>query len=223
MDWELEYKSKLTTREEAVKLVRSGDLVVLPLAGPFGFAPALAARRSELRDVTIRLSSPATDPGWYAEDWAESFNIEFELFIGDPNRHATDSGRATYLPNVFSTEFKWPDERPAEVRGPDVVFINVSPPNRNGYVNFGVHMWNKRAYARRARTVIAWKRRPRPCSAREAARRGPSLEPCSPCRKRSGQSCGRSSWGQSARDWRSCCRPSLRGWESTRRRSWLRR
>jgi acyl-CoA hydrolase len=155
MDWELEYKSKLTTREEAVKLVRSGDLVVLPLAGPFGFAPALAARRSELRDVTIRLSSPATDPGWYAEDWAESFNIEFELFIGDPNRHATDSGRATYLPNVFSTEFKWPDERPAEVRGPDVVFINVSPPNRNGYVNFGVHMWNKRAYARRARTVIA--------------------------------------------------------------------
>jgi 4-hydroxybutyrate CoA-transferase len=33
--------------------------------------------------------------------------------------------------------------------------INCSPPNASGYVNFGVHMWNKRAYARRAHTVIA--------------------------------------------------------------------
>jgi 4-hydroxybutyrate CoA-transferase len=56
---------------------------------------------------------------------------------------------------VFSVEFKAVDERPNEVRTPDVVFVNVSPPNGNGYVNFGVHMWNKRAYARRARIVVA--------------------------------------------------------------------
>jgi acyl-CoA hydrolase len=154
MDWQEDYKRKLTTYEEAVKCVKSGDLVIMPLAGPFAFAGPLAKRRDELKDVTIRLFSPPADAGWYDEQAAAAFNIEFALFIGDANRHVTDSGRGTYLPNIFSTEFKG-DERPDEVRRPDVAFVNVSPPNKNGYVNFGVHMWNKRSYARRARTVIA--------------------------------------------------------------------
>ena len=155
MDWQEDYKRKLTTHDDAVKRVKSGDLVVFPLVPPNSLALALAKRREELKDVTVRLSSPPGDAGWYDEQWASAFNIEFELFIGDPNRHVTDSGRGAYLPNVFSVEFKGPDERPEEVRTPDVVFVNVSPPNKNGYVNFGVHMWNKRAYARRARTVVA--------------------------------------------------------------------
>jgi 4-hydroxybutyrate CoA-transferase len=156
MDWQEQYKRKLTTHDEAVKLVKPGDLVVFPLVPPASLAQALARRREELSGVTVRLTSPAGDPGWYDEQWSKAFvDFEFELFIGDANRHVTDSGRGTYLPNVFSVEFKAVDERPAEVRTPDVVFVNVSPPNANGYVNFGVHMWNKRAYARRARTVVA--------------------------------------------------------------------
>ncbi|HXH22021.1 MAG TPA: acetyl-CoA hydrolase/transferase C-terminal domain-containing protein [Dehalococcoidia bacterium] len=156
MGWQEDYKRKLTTHDEAVRVVKSGDLVVFPLVPPWSLAQALAKRREELRDVTVRVTSPIGDPGWYDEQWAQAFtDFEFELFIGDPNRHVTDSGRGTYLPNVFSVEFKAIDERPGEVRKPDVVFVNVSPPNKNGYVNFGVHMWNKRAYARRARTVVA--------------------------------------------------------------------
>ncbi len=155
MDWREDYRRKLTTHDEAVKRVRSGDLVVLPLVGPNRFATALANRRQELRDVTVRLASPPGDAGWYGAEAADAFNIEFELFIGDANRHVTDSLRGTYLPNIFSTEFKVIDERPGEVKAPDVVFINVSPPNGAGYCNFGPHMWNKRAYARRAKTVMA--------------------------------------------------------------------
>jgi acyl-CoA hydrolase len=155
MDWQEDYKRKLTTYADAVRRVRSGDLVVLPLVGPNAFATELAKRGDDLEGVTVRLASPPGDAGWYDDRRARAFDIEFELFIGDANRHVTDSGRGTYLPNVFSIEFKGPDERPDDVRAPDVVFINVSPPNVNGYVNLGVHMWNKRSYARRARTVIA--------------------------------------------------------------------
>jgi 4-hydroxybutyrate CoA-transferase len=155
MDWQEHYKSRLTTYEDAVKCVKSGDLVVVPLAGPFAFATALAQRRAELEDVTVRLSSPPGDAGWYDEEGLRAFDFEYELFIGDANRHMTDAGKGTYLPNIFSTQMKLIDERRGEVRAPDVVFVNVSPPNAGGWVNFGVHMWNKRAFARRARTVIA--------------------------------------------------------------------
>jgi 4-hydroxybutyrate CoA-transferase len=155
MDWQDEYKRRLTDHDEAVKRVRSGDLVVLPLVGPTALANALARRQSELENVTVRLASPTGDPGWYAEEASRAFNIEFELFIGDGNRHVTDSLRGTYIPNIFSSTFKAIDERPDEVHGPDVVLINVSPPNKAGWCNLGPHMWNKRSYARRARTVIA--------------------------------------------------------------------
>jgi 4-hydroxybutyrate CoA-transferase len=154
-DWREEYKRKLTTHEEAVKLVKSGDLVVFPLAGSNAFAPPLARRRDELEGVMVRLASPPGDAGWYGEEAAKAFDLEFELFIGDANRAATDSLRATYLPNVFSTNFKAIDERPAESKAPDLVFIYVSPPNEQGFCNLGPHMWTKKAYARRARRVVA--------------------------------------------------------------------
>ncbi len=155
MDWREEYERKLTTHDEAVKRVKSGDLVVLPLAGPNALAMALAERKNELRDVTVRLASPPGDLGWYADEAAEAFKIEFELFIGDGNRQVTDSGRATYIPNLFSMNFKAVDERPGEIGPPEVAMINVSPPNKAGWCNLGPHMWNKKAYARRAKTVIA--------------------------------------------------------------------
>jgi 4-hydroxybutyrate CoA-transferase len=155
MDWNDEYQRKLTDHAGAVTRVKSGDLVVLPLVGPNALAVALAKRRDELENVTIRLASPTGDPGWYEDAAATAFNIEFELFIGDGNRHVTDSKRGTYIPNVFSANYKAVDERPGEVQAPDVVLINVSPPNKSGWCNIGPHMWNKKSYARRAKTVIA--------------------------------------------------------------------
>jgi 4-hydroxybutyrate CoA-transferase len=155
MDWNEEYQRKLMDHDDAVKRVQSGDLVVIPLVGPGALAASLAKRQEELENVTVRLSSPTGDPGWYSEEAAKAFNIEFELFIGDGNRHVTDSLRGTYMPNIFSANFKAIDERPDEVKCPDVAFINVSAPNKSGWCNLGPHMWNKRSYARRARTVIA--------------------------------------------------------------------
>ena len=47
-DWEDEYKRKLVSADEAVKLVNSGDRVVFPTcAFPRILGPALAARKSD--------------------------------------------------------------------------------------------------------------------------------------------------------------------------------
>jgi 4-hydroxybutyrate CoA-transferase len=153
--WREEYERKQTTPDEAVKAVTSGDLVALPLFGPVSIAIALGRRRAELRDVTLRLTTPAVDPGWFAQDWSDAFTLEFDLFIGPFGRPATDARRGSYVPVLFSTQFKHHDERSELDRPYDVAVVNLSPPNRQGFCNLGVHMWNKRSFIRRAKTVIA--------------------------------------------------------------------
>jgi 4-hydroxybutyrate CoA-transferase len=155
MDWREEYKRRLRSEDEAVKAVKEGDRVVVPLGTPRVLPAALARRRQELGHIDLRLSAPAVDPGWLQPGWQDVFNIEFEIFIGDFARHVTDDRRGTYLPNTFSFGFKPLDEGRLAGGQIDVLLVAVTPPDERGYCTFGPHHWNKRSYARRARTVIA--------------------------------------------------------------------
>lgn len=65
-DWREVYDSRLALAEEAMKIVKSGDTVVIPIFPPRTLLPALFARKDELRDVMVRVMAPATDPGWFA-------------------------------------------------------------------------------------------------------------------------------------------------------------
>jgi 4-hydroxybutyrate CoA-transferase len=154
-DWREIYEGRLTTAEEAVKAVKSGDTVVIPIFPPRMLLPALFARKDELRDVMVRVMAPATDPGWFTPGAEESFSIEFEMFIGDFARVVTDERRGAYLPNLFSLAFKPLDEGRSEQRPLDVAVVSVTPPNVHGYCGFGAHLWTKRGLVRRAATVVA--------------------------------------------------------------------
>jgi len=154
-DWRDTYESRLTTAAQAVRAVKSGDIVVYFILAPMSLQEALFARRNELSDVTVRLLAPTFDPGWFQPGSEGSFNIEFEFFIGDFARFVTDERRGTYLPNLFSLGMKPYDDGRPDVRPPDVAMVRVSPPNCQGYCHFGAHHWTQRAYARRAKTVIA--------------------------------------------------------------------
>ena len=156
MDWQEIYKQRLTTAAEAMKAVRSGDTVMIPIFPPVTLVQALAARRDELKDVTVRLLAPAADPGWLRMPDESTFKVEFELYIGDFARFVMDERRGTYLPNLFSLGMKaYDDGRHDDVRVPDVLICTVSKPNRAGYCHFGVHNWVQRSYARRCPIVIA--------------------------------------------------------------------
>lgn len=161
-NWIHEYKRKLVSAEDAVKVVKSGDRVVVPLPNqPHVLGPALAARKDELKDVTFHTASPGqADLGMFFElDMDENFYRTIELFIGDFARTApagTDSNRTVYWPATFSQMFKPFDERPSECPYRiDVVMVVVSPPDDHGFCSFGGHLWNKRSYCKRARNVIA--------------------------------------------------------------------
>jgi 4-hydroxybutyrate CoA-transferase len=155
MNWREQYSKRLVSADEAMRLVQRDDLVVVPLAGPRILPRALFARGRELGALDLRLSNPLSDPGYLEVDWQEVFRIEFELFIGDFSRPLTDEGRATYVPNLFSLNFKDQDDKRPERRPIDVFLTSVTPPDERGYVSFGAHNWNKRGYVRRARITIA--------------------------------------------------------------------
>jgi len=156
--WMNDYRRKMVSAERAAREVKSGDRVYFPLVGPGTIHQHIADRREELRDVKIHMARPfraqardfASAPGW-----ERSFSIEHELFIGDENRWATDERISTYNPVLFSLEFKPYDESRPEAKPVDVLVVNVTPPNSQGFCNFGHELWHKRAHARRARTVLA--------------------------------------------------------------------
>lgn len=155
MDWQEHYQRRMVSPAEAVGHVKSDDVVAIPIFPPVTLLPALWNRRADLRNVTLRLLAPATDPGWLKPDAAEHFNIEYEIYIGDFGRAAMDSRMATFTPNLFSLGFKPYDERPEYKNKADVAIVTVSPPNKQGYVHFGAHNWTKREYVRRAPLVLA--------------------------------------------------------------------
>ena len=156
MDWREEYKRRLASGDEAMKLVKAGDLVMIPIAGPRVLPGALFRHCTENGvAIDLRVAAPLTDPGWFRAGHEETFRVEFELFIGDFARPTMDEGRATYLPNLFSLNFKDVDEKREESRPVDVFLVSVTPPDDEGHVSFGAHNWNKRSHVRRARKVIA--------------------------------------------------------------------
>jgi 4-hydroxybutyrate CoA-transferase len=154
MDWRDEYQRRLASIDDAMKIVERNDLCALPIAGPRALPAALFRRGQEVGGIDLRLSAPLTDPGWIQAGLEETFRLEFELFIGDFARIATDEGRATYLPNLFSLSFRGGDHRDGEWRPVDVFLTAVTPPDEDGYVTFGAHNWNKRTYVRNARKTI---------------------------------------------------------------------
>jgi 4-hydroxybutyrate CoA-transferase len=133
--------------------VKAGDLVAIPIAGPRTLQAALYRHCQAAGPIELRLAAPLTDPGWLVPG-SDLFDLEFELFISDFGRTATDENRATYLPNLFSLNFKGQEDRP-EFRQTDVFLTSVTPPDDDGYVQFGAHNWNKRIYVRHSKKTIA--------------------------------------------------------------------
>ena len=155
-DWRDTYRARMTTADEAVRGIRSGDTVNIPIFPPRELLDALWARRGELSNVRLELNASTHDPGWLAAEIGESpFELDFEIFIGDFARPAHDENRGFYLPNLFSTSFKPGDEGRPNHQGPNVAMVVCSEPNDAGFVHFGAHHWTKRSLVRRADTVIA--------------------------------------------------------------------
>jgi len=151
--WSRIYESKVTTAEEAVKVIRSGDRIFLTgnCSVPRMLLEALVNRGPELENVEIchALTLGASD---YVEPEMEGHIRVNALFIGPNVRKAVQEGRADYTPNLLS-EFPLLFSR--GILPIDVAFVHLSPPDEHGFCSYGVETGLTKTPAESAKTIIA--------------------------------------------------------------------
>jgi len=150
MDWREEYKRKLITAEQAAAMVKSGDRLVFSAGREaFSVGLAIAARKDELKNVSVYVPSPGYDFGWYDRGWQDSFDVS----IGMPTGTCQDAMDARLVDVSIGTLIPF-----AEIAGSpkvDVLLTEVSPPDEHGFCSFGASLWNKPKQISDAKLVIA--------------------------------------------------------------------
>lgn len=148
-----EYRRKLVTPEEAVKLVKSGDWVDY---GTFSGSvvaldKALAARKDELWDVKIRCSNRQTGiPEVTLVDPTRDHFIYNGWQLSSYERKLSDQGLCSYIPGVMH-------QVPAYYRDyidVDVAFISATTMDKHGFFNFGPQVDNTMAICEKAKKII---------------------------------------------------------------------
>ncbi|AEG13961.1 acetyl-CoA hydrolase/transferase [Desulfofundulus kuznetsovii DSM 6115] len=148
-----EYKRKLVTADEAVKVVKSGDWVAY---SHFAMTPrvldkALAARKNELFDVKVRGVCSVHPLQVALADPEQQHFIYNSGFFSGVERKLQDEGMAFHIPGLYV-------ESPTNIRSgqnaPDVAMIVTTPMDERGFFNFSVSCSYERALCEMARTVI---------------------------------------------------------------------
>ncbi len=150
MDWTEDYQRKLTTAEEAIKVVKAGDNVAFAYGSePMTLGLALLSRGVEVGGIKVFVPAPGRDFAWYDPGWEETFQVEIGHVLPIVQQ-MTDEKRGDYL--VGSVV--WAHE-PGLRQKPDVILTQLSPPDEHGYCSFGASLWNKKQAIREAKIVLA--------------------------------------------------------------------
>jgi 4-hydroxybutyrate CoA-transferase len=153
MSWEMEFKKRMKTADEALGWVKSGMRVYIQpgCAEPETLVEALIRRAAELFDVEIVHMMTMGCAPYVAPEMAGHFRHN-AMFIGANVREAINDGRADYTP-IYLSEVEGlfeSGEMPI-----DVALIEVSPPDSHGYCSFGVGIDTTLTAAKVARHVVA--------------------------------------------------------------------
>jgi 4-hydroxybutyrate CoA-transferase len=151
--WVKRYNSRVVTAEEAVKVIKSGDKIIVQpgCAAPLDLINAMVQRKDELEGVEIYHilvvgNLPYTEPGMEKHFRHKAF------FIGANARTAINEGRAEFIP-IFLSETTMLFKR--GVIQADVALTHVSPPDEHGFCSFGIDVGNIKTPAEKAKCVIA--------------------------------------------------------------------
>lgn len=149
----MNYKS--VSPQEAVKVIKSGDRIHLSSVAvtPHCLIRAMVerGRTKEFSNVKIQHihtegAAPYTDPEFEGTFFLESF------FVGGNVRKQTQAGYADYIPVFLCETQKLIREGYLNV---NIAMIQVSPPDKHGYVSLGTSVDATLAAIEKADTVIA--------------------------------------------------------------------
>jgi butyryl-CoA:acetate CoA-transferase len=153
MSYAEEYRAKLVTPEEAVRVVQSGDWVEY---GQFAVQAvaldrALAARRDELRDVRIRATTRILGiPEVIRVDPEAAHFTYHNLHFSGVDRKLHDQGLCWFVPILYHEVPRYYREN-CEV---GVAMLPTAPMDEHGFFNFSLSSSFSKAICDKARTVI---------------------------------------------------------------------
>jgi acyl-CoA hydrolase/L-amino acid N-acyltransferase YncA len=151
--WKPLYASRLSTAEQALQVIRSGQRVLVGsgCAAPQELLRALVKRAPAVSDVElVHLLTFGIAP--YVEPVYEGSFRHNAFFIGSNVRQAIQEGRADYSP-VFLSEI--PNLFSSSQMRLDVVLVMLGPPDHFGYCSLGIHPDIAMAGVKTAKTVVA--------------------------------------------------------------------
>ena len=150
-DWKEEYQRKTVSAEEAVKVIKSGDRVSFTHGRePPTLTRAMVARKTELKNVKVFMRTPSLDFGWYHEDWNDSFPLEIS-YVRPIARDMMAARRCDFVPGRLTGI----TPQNPQVGDADVLLIELSLPDEQGFCSFGASVWGKKKAVQCAKTVIA--------------------------------------------------------------------
>jgi 4-hydroxybutyrate CoA-transferase len=149
-DWRAKLGAKLITADQAIDHVKSGDRITMSIAQatPFMLCAALAGRLMELENVVLNHSAALFS--WNLPGVGERFRFE-SFYLSPIGRELFTAGPGEFVPLSYYRA----GALPPGLDDFNVYLLTVSPPDRNGYVNFGDLQIMSKLLARNAKLVIA--------------------------------------------------------------------
>ena len=148
-----EYQQKLTTAEEAVKVIKSGDWLDYgwSICSANALDKALANRMEELTDVNIRGGILTRRPAIFDVPNAADHFTWNSWHMSGIERKAVKDGFSFYIPLRYS---ELPGYYRNCIKSLDVAMFQVAPMDEHGYFNFGPGGSHMKAVCECAKTVI---------------------------------------------------------------------
>jgi 4-hydroxybutyrate CoA-transferase len=153
LDWRDDYSQKICSKEKAISQIKSEEFVVFGHAAgePTTLVDELVKQKERLKNVKIIHMVPLGECKYCLPDLEVNFR-HISLFAGAGTRKAIKENGADYIPVFFS-------EIPRLFRDNiipiDVALIQLSPPNENGDMSFGVSVDYTLQASKSAKLVIA--------------------------------------------------------------------
>ena len=151
-EWTEMYQQKLTTPEEAVKLVKDGDWVEygMTTSQPVLLDAALAARKEELKDIKVR-ETMSLFPRKVVEcdPMRDTFTVS-NWHMSGYDRKACAQGAMNFSPMCFRNQ----PSIYRDLLDVDVAMITVASMDGHGYFNFGLCAAATEAMVQKAKKVI---------------------------------------------------------------------
>ncbi|CUI08191.1 acetyl-CoA hydrolase/transferase family protein [Massilia antarctica] len=146
------YQQKLTTPEEALRLVRDGDMIVVPtgVGEPPALLTALSAQRQQFHDVKVAQILAMRKFGYFDQDTAHHVR-HASLFFGGASRASGQGGWCDFIPNYFS---ELPGLIEQGLMPADVVFAMASPMSEQGFFSLSLAVDYTMAAIAKARAVV---------------------------------------------------------------------